>query len=125
MNFKTFFVVSFILLAGCGGKADQVGLEKLRQGDRMGALTELEADKAKHPDARSTHYQLFVLYRYLQDQGEPAKSEQYQKAALDEYLWITQTDGVTADFKDMEGTLKAAPKSQAEFSAAYANVYGR
>jgi len=125
MSFKPAFIGLLLALAACGGGPSQAGIEKLRQGDRLGALAELEAARAKHPDERLLHYQLFVLYRYLQDQGDPAKAEQFQKAAFDEYLWITRAEGMAADFKDMEGTLKAGPKSQADFQAAYANVYGR
>jgi hypothetical protein len=113
------------LSAACGGKPEAKAEDLLKKGDRVAAQAELEKLKADKPDRRETRYLLFNVYRYLKAQGDPKRSDFYLQAAIGEYGWICQTDGVTLNYQDMEGSLKANEKSRPLFEAAYAAVYGR
>lgn len=124
---KLFLALSALALlsAACGGKPEAKAEEFLKKGDRVAALASLEKVRAESPDRRETRYLLFNLYRYLKAQGEPSKADFFLQAAIGEYGWICQNDGVTLNYQDMEGSLRGNEKSKQLFEAAYAAVYGR
>ena len=110
---------------GCGKAASQAADGLLKGGDRLGALKLLEEGRAKNPGALPTRYRLFVLYRYLAAQGDPAGHDAYINSAIGEYEAIAKAEGVTPDYRDMEGSLKGREATRAAYDAAYAAVYAR
>ena len=66
-----------------------------------------------------------MLNQYLVSQGEPARHDAYLASAIDEYSWIAKQEGLAADYKDMEASLKSTDKTRAAYEAAYAAVYAR
>ena len=119
------FLALALAPAGCAKAPDTRAAEMLKAGDRAGALSLLEGFRAKKPGALPTRYLLFVLYQNLAAQGEPARHEAYLQSAIAEYSWIAREAGLSADYRDMEGSLKSTPATRAAYEAAYNAVYAR
>jgi len=97
----------------------------LKSGDRVGALQLMEKARADNPSSAPAHMLLFVLYQYFAAQGEPSRHDAYLQAAIDEYAWVSKHYAVSADYRDMEGSLKSNDKARDAYAAAYAAVYAR
>jgi hypothetical protein len=114
-----------LALAACAKDPALSAGSLLKKGDRMGALKVLEEARDSKPERLPARYALFLLYRLLAAQGDPARSDAWQAGAIKEYEAIAKAQGLALDYKDMEGSLKGNPASRAAFDEAYALVMGR
>jgi hypothetical protein len=111
-------------LAACGGDPMKDANAALAVRDLPKAESLLQALVLAKPDLRPAHMQYFVLLRYLALQGNAAQQDAYQNKSITEFDWLVKSYGLTADYRDMEASLKANPQAASDLAAARKPLYG-
>lgn len=111
-------------LAACGGDPLKEANAALAAKDVAKGEALLQGVMAKQPELLEARMEHFVVCRYLAAQGEAAKQEAFQATAIADYDLLVKGYGISADYRDMEGSLKADPRSMAAFGAARRLLYG-
>jgi hypothetical protein len=112
-------------LAACGGDPMKDASQALADHDLGAAEGQLQALVKAKPDLRAAHMEYFVLLRYLALQGNASQQDAYQNKAITEFDWLVKSYGLTADYKDMEGSLKANPQASLDLTIARRPLYGQ
>ena len=99
--------------------------QALANHDLGSAETQLQALVKAKPDLRAAHMQYFVLLRYLALQGNASEQDAYQNKAIAEFDWLVKSYGLNADYRDMEGSLKANPQAAMDMTIARRPLYGQ
>jgi hypothetical protein len=116
--------VLLLALAACGGDPVQPAMDALAARD-FASAEKLSGELAKKkPKLNSVHVLRFVLYRHLAVQGDPSKQSYYVQDAIVEYDLVAKALGITANYADMEGSLRSNPESAALLAAARKPLYG-
>ena len=111
-------------IAACGGDPMKDANAALAARDLPKAESLLQALVQAKPDLRVAHMDYFVLLRYLALQGNAAQQDAYQNKSITEFDWLVKSYGLAADYRDMEGSLKANPQAAADLAAARKPLYG-
>jgi hypothetical protein len=112
-------------LAACGGDPMKDASQSLANHDLAKAEVQLAGLVQAQPDLRAAHMQYFVLLRYLALQGAAAQQDAYQNKSIGEYDWLVKSYGLTPDYRDMEGSLKANPQAGQDLTVARRPIYGQ
>jgi hypothetical protein len=112
-------------LAACGSDPMNDANAALAAKDLPKAESELQALVQAKPDLRAAHMQYFVLLRYLALQGNASQQDAYQNKSITEFDWLVKSYGLTADYRDMEGSLKANPQASMDLTIARRPLYGQ
>jgi len=112
-------------IAACGGDPMKDANQSLANHDLASAESQLQVLVQAKPDLRPAHMQYFVLLRYLALQGNAAQQDAYQNKAISEFDWLVKSYGLTADYRDMEGSLKANPQAGMDLTVARRPLYGQ
>jgi hypothetical protein len=120
-------MMALALLAGmaaCGGDPMKASNAALAAKDAVKADALLEAVLKDNPELRLAHLQHYVVAQYLAAQGDPSRQKAFLDKALNEYDWLVKSYGLTADYKDMETSLKTNAQAAADLAAARKPLYG-